>query len=176
MKPRYEYAEQLADSILDRNSEIDSWSTAIIDLCSDLRFDYREEKLEDSFSGAAIVDGSRKIVMVNSSHPEVRKRFSAAHEVGHLLLHGNQTLSIDHHSPLVLFRDENSSKGVDWREKEANFFAACLLMPRRKILTAIKVFDSGTLTEDQIQTLADKFEVSTQAMCIRLTQLGFLHY
>lgn len=176
MKPRYEYVEKLADSLLERYEDLDVTSTPVVDLCDDLKFSYQEELLEDSFSGAAVVDGSKKIVMVNASHPEVRKRFSTAHEIGHLLLHGNQTLSIDSHSPLVMFRDENSSKGVDWREKEANFFAACLLMPQKKVLAAIQEIGSGSVSEEQIQLLAEKFEVSTQAMCIRLTQLGFINY
>ena len=176
MKPRYEYVEQLAYSLLERYKELDVVATPVVDLCDDLRFAYQEEFLEDAFSGAAIVDGSKKIVMVNASQSETRKRFSAAHEIGHLLLHGNQALSIDSNSPQVMFRDENSSKGIDWREKEANFFAACLLMPKKRVLTAIQEIGTGSVSEEQIQIMADRFEVSTQAMCIRLTQLGFINY
>jgi Zn-dependent peptidase ImmA (M78 family) len=49
--------------------------------------------------------------------------------LGHLLLHDQEELHVDRAFPTVRLRDDVSSKGVDDAEKEANLFAAELLMP-----------------------------------------------
>ncbi len=60
-----------------------------------------------------------------------------------------------------------SSQGTDIEEKEANLFAAELLMPARFIehdIEEIGAFD--VLDEDSLDEFAQKYGVSTQAMSI----------
>jgi Zn-dependent peptidase ImmA (M78 family) len=74
----------------------------------------------------------------------------------------------------INLRDGNSSKGEIEDEKEANLFAAELLIPVQFIqeeLAAIEVLD---LEDDSIANLAKKYEVSTQAMAFRLSYLGYI--
>jgi Zn-dependent peptidase ImmA (M78 family) len=176
MKVRKELIKLEIEDILKDNQDLIGPPVDVIALCKRLGFRYEEEALEQDTSGAAVVDGNTKIVLINLHHHGNRKRFTAAHEIGHLLLHKNLTLNLDRHSPVVLFRDGKSSKGYDWKEKEANYFAAQLLMPEKLILNRLEKHDPGHLTENDVEEIAAEFQVSTQAMCIRLSQLGFVSY
>lgn len=104
-------------------------------------------------------NGRRFYIAVNSRHIEVRRRFTAAHELGHLLLH-NGILTPDMYFDCSIRLDDD-----DRREREANAFAAEFLMPRRLVYDLI---DAGcTSTSD----LAKRFHVSGQAMHWRLRTL-----
>ncbi len=125
----------------------------------------------------------RALIGVNSSHSTSRKRFTIAHEIGHFLLHEGDALHVDQREGVDLGlrmkrRDPESSLGTDDEEKEANFFAAELLMPTSLLesdLLAMKMEAPEDEDEDIIEKLADRYEVSIQAMTFRLTNLGLLH-
>lgn len=109
---------------------------------------------DDMFSGKgdAITQlrGEFTFIIYNDSRAVVRKRFSVAHELGHLYLghlHGNS--SID-------FNSEN------YDEMEANTFAAYLLMPPDLLRKDIKA--GMTNPED----LATKYQVSLDALWLQL--------
>lgn len=62
-------------------------------------------------------------------------------------------------------------------EREANYFAMCLLMPEHFVRQEIKeIFKNGIdiLEDKNIKKLADKFQVSEQLMIMRLTQLEII--
>jgi Zn-dependent peptidase ImmA (M78 family) len=99
---------------------------------------------------------SPPIISINADRSRTRQRFSIAHELGHLLLH----------DPGQRFRDNFSSMGLDLREIQANQFAAKLLMPSWMVNAYARV--GARLT-----ALAGLFDVSPQAMRIRLEQLGY---
>src|SRR5208282_1036377 len=88
------------------------------------------QSLEDDVSGFLYRDQDQSVIGVNTHHAPVRQNFTTAHELGHLLLHDQEQLHIDH-GFRVRLRDDVSSQGTDEAEREANFFAASLLMPRR---------------------------------------------
>lgn len=96
-----------------------------------------------------------------------------AHELGHLILHRFDDVHISKQ------RDGISELGTDREEIEANRFAAELLMPEsmiRKSVTNLGGIDPFDQDLDIIEKLADQFEVSPQAMNIRLSTLGFLSF
>ncbi|MBA3362354.1 MAG: ImmA/IrrE family metallo-endopeptidase [Acidimicrobiia bacterium] len=96
--------------------------------------------------------------MINRDEAKVRQRFSAAHELKHIL---------DDQATLHLYRRGLLAGGQDWlTERICDWFAANLLMPR---LWVKRAWVSGN--QDPIE-LARLFEVSTDAMRIRLDQLG----
>jgi Zn-dependent peptidase ImmA (M78 family) len=113
------------------------------------------------------------IIGVNAMHSETRRRFSIAHELGHLAMHQSEDFHIDERYPID-FRAELSSMGTDDREIEANQFAAELLMPRNMIVAAFADLPPHIDSDDAVERLADQFKVSTQAMTIRLSALGLL--
>src|SRR3954470_3126160 len=74
------------------------------------------------------------VIGVNSLDTPTRRRFTIAHEIGHLILHGDEHLHIDEKFPVSLRRDGKSSLGIDRREVDANQFASELLMPRHLLI------------------------------------------
>ncbi|MAS95884.1 MAG: hypothetical protein CMO55_21985 [Verrucomicrobiales bacterium] len=93
--------------------------------------------------------------------PEVRIRFSLAHELGHFYLdHHREALcqGISHDSEQALMSDRE-------REREADCFAASLLIPRREIKQ--RTGDKGFMDMKQIVELADDLNVSIPAAAIR---------
>jgi Zn-dependent peptidase ImmA (M78 family) len=69
-------------------------------------------------------------------------------------------------------RNAKSSEGSDFREIEANQFAACLLMPEHLVHEKVKALKSHDV-EDAVKRLARTFRVSEKAMAIRLGVLGY---
>lgn len=128
-------------------------------------------------SGFAYQKSGEKIIGVNKLDGDERKRFTIAHELGHLLLHKN-SVSYDQ-GGIMMFRDGHSSEGIDRKEVQANRFAAELLMPEQDIrldLAKEKTFDLMTTPEllsTFVVRMANKYKVSEQAMYIRLTTLYF---
>jgi Zn-dependent peptidase ImmA (M78 family) len=117
----------------------------------------------------------RHVIGVNAMHSEARQRFTIAHELGHLRLHKDEEFHVDEKAPIRLrFRNEASGQGDDADEIEANCFAAELLMPTQFLEREIAAIKPGTEPEDAVQQLADKFNVSVQAMTIRLSAMGRL--
>src|ERR1041384_7945755 len=44
----------------------------------------------DDVSGLLVIEDDKGMIGVNASHPQVRQRFTIAHEVGHYVLHRDQ--------------------------------------------------------------------------------------
>ena len=103
-------------------------------------------------------------VAVNAAHADVRQRFTAAHELGHYIYH--RDLLGQGVGDTRAYRAEGTplpnSAIRPVHERQANSFAANLLMPRATI-AALK---AEGVTEPQ--DLANRLEVSLHAMCIRL--------
>lgn len=133
-----------------------------------------EEPSENNFSGFLFRSpDSAPVIGVNSHHPPTRKRFTIAHELGHLLLHSKSGVHVD--EAVVQMRDARASAGVDEEEMEANRFAAELLMPRSFLEEDLVAL--GTIFADDeraIASLAKRYKVSTQAMAIRLSVLNLI--
>lgn len=132
------------------------------------------EPFKGGISGMLYRDSHRSVIGVNSFHAQTRQRFTIAHELGHLLLHETRPMIVDTH---VYRRDEVSSMGTKKEEREANAFAAELLMPKDFVERAVDglIDDHPTITANQlVARLASQFEVSEQAMEIRLGNLDIL--
>lgn len=98
-------------------------------------------------------------IHLRDDEPVVRQRFSAAHELKHVIDHGKAKLA---YPPIY----DLSSK--EREEKVADYFAACLLMPKRWVKS---LWGKGV---QDVATLAKMFDVSRQAMRIRLEQLQLI--
>jgi len=132
------------------------------------------QSLEDDVSGFLYRDTAQAVIGVNTHHAPARQNFTTAHELGHLLLHDQEQLHVDH-GFRVRLRDDVSSQGTDEAEREANFFAASLLMPKEFLETDLASEDSVDLLDDDfLHGLARKYGVSTQALVNRLKNLGYI--
>lgn len=112
-------------------------------------------------SGATSWDATAKVwrIRLRSQDAAVRQRFSLAHELKHIVDHP----FIDHAYPTIGRRHSRVRA-----ETVCDYFAACLLMPRPWVKAA---WTSGV---QEIESLAELFGVSTQAMTYRLVDLGLL--
>jgi len=98
--------------------------------------------------------GLRPFIFFNMGKSGERRRFDAAHELAHLVLHR-------HGSP----------NGVE-AEKEAHAFAGAFLMPT----ASIKALGRVIPTLDYILQLKKRWIVSAAAMTLRLHEVGHLTY
>lgn len=98
-------------------------------------------------------------IFVEANHSNTRQRFTIAHELGHLLLHPDTYIHRD------TKRQIHSSS---YKEREANQFAAELLMPRWMVTFA---FDHLAQSPE---ALAGLFDVSPEAMSIRMRKLNLI--
>ena len=133
--------------------------------------------LGDDVSGLLISKGDTTAIAVQASDAPNRRRFTIAHEIGHFYLRHQfepgEHVHVDH-GHAITPRNSRSRTGVDPKEIEANQFAACLLMPTKLLEARIKALRTGSLRDSHVTYLANEFEVSEQAMTIRLSTLGHL--
>ena len=132
------------------------------------------DSLEGDLSGFLYRDASHAVIGVNTSHSTARQNFTIAHELGHLLLHDQEALHVDHEFRVRL-RSDVSSQGTDEAEQEANYFAASLLMPKEFIERDLAGQEYVDMYDDDLlEGLARKYGVSAQAFAIRLKTLGYI--
>lgn len=98
-------------------------------------------------------------IVLNGAEPQVRQRFSLAHEFKHVL-----------DSPFIgfLYPDIEGMSRHERGERVADYFAGCLLMPK---LWVNRAWTSGV---QQLPALARRFGVSQAAMQVRLLQIGLI--
>jgi Zn-dependent peptidase ImmA (M78 family) len=95
-------------------------------------------------------------IYINSKDIPARRSFTLAHELGHAIL--------KHENPGVLLR--STVNGNDSPiEKEANYFAANLLIPEEFLIRKIR---KHNLSANDIDILADLFAVSYSFMKYRM--------
>ncbi len=113
----------------------------------------------DKLKGRVIIDDGLKVIGVNENHPKTLQRFTIAHELGHYL-NGHE------HFEKTFIKDETRFYDSYFQqEKEADAFAAELLMP--KSILEKDLAEHGL----DIEKLKEKYQVSEQALWIRLTTL-----
>jgi Zn-dependent peptidase ImmA (M78 family) len=134
------------------------------------------DSITPNISGVIYFQTERFTILINQQKSAVRQYFTTAHEFGHYFLHDDwlqanasngfidfsETLDGD---TMLLRHDELSLSQVDvQKEREANNFAAELIMPEDKVR------EFWSLTHD-ITECANAFQVSKSAMAVRLERL-----
>lgn len=176
MKVRYGLVDRLVEKLSKDYPLLNKAPVDIEKIVKRLGIDLIQKDFKKAMSGAAIVDADERIISINRKEPLNRKRFTIAHELGHILLHYDQELNVDL-EPIRLNRDEKSTTGESWREIEANYFAACLLMPTELVRRYYSIFLKQCDDEDVVlESMSQKFQVSIQAMSIRLSKLGIISF
>jgi len=115
-----------------------------------------EQSYDLPASGSAVWDGSCWVITLQAAEYELRQRFSLLHEYKHI---------VDHPTRYLIQGDKNLS-AESMAEKVADYFAACVLMPKAWIKAS---FFGQT---QSVERLARHFAVSPKAMSVRLRQLG----
>jgi Zn-dependent peptidase ImmA (M78 family) len=144
-------------------------------LCNFYGVQLEYKRLENNISGFYVVKNDRPYIVCNQNDSVKRQRFTIAHELGHHFLHKDTPLFVNKKGGLssqIYHRNEESSTGEIRKEREANAFAAALLMPENLIEDQVFNCENTIDIDDLINDLAEKFDVSTQAMSFRLANLG----
>jgi Zn-dependent peptidase ImmA (M78 family) len=112
-------------------------------------------------SGASYWDQSvgSWIIQLSRADSWQRRRFTLAHEYKHIIDHGRQSL---------LYRGTRRTAAALQAEQAADYFAGCLLVPRRMLKRA---WGNGI---QRTAELARLFQVSEQAIGVRLRQCGLV--
>jgi Zn-dependent peptidase ImmA (M78 family) len=160
-----EHIETQAEAIL-RKAGIGSLPVPVEEIAAKHQIRIRRAPHRD-FSGMLIRKDGHALIGVSTSEPSVRQRFTIAHELGHFFLHTDKDAFVD-------YRDNMKGIVRTPREKEANMFAAALLMPRQILLKDFRAIAKDGLSDDELSSLAKKYVVSEDAMRFRLINLNFL--
>jgi len=134
----------------------------------------------------------RGTILIESSLSEKgpigRENFTVMHEVFHWLLHQNYFTPVGKSVAVAKRMDKffksrkphkkftTTLERVEW---QANYAAACFLMPEKEVITAFNRlyaitkgrFSDVTLLKDVIKILAEGFHVTSEAMLYRVQEL-----
>ncbi|ABI78223.1 DNA-binding protein [Hyphomonas neptunium ATCC 15444] len=124
------------------------------------------DKLDYGVSGLYAYDSQiGPCILFNSEHPPTRRAMTGAHELGHFIGTRNQ--------PDIVYEGEPE----DPREEVyANAFAAAFLMPAQAVRRMYQEYQevSGKFTPRHLILMAHRWNVSEEAMCLRLEGLKLL--
>ncbi|MBY6676248.1 ImmA/IrrE family metallo-endopeptidase [Rhodococcus sp. BP-332] len=112
-------------------------------------------------AGASYWDTTRRtwVILLSRADSWQRQRFTLAHEYKHIIDHGRSG---------DLYRGDRRASAATQAERVADYFAACVLMPRRALK---RVWGNGMQRTD---ALAAYFQVSERAIGVRLRQTGLV--
>lgn len=156
-KPDFQKVKAEAEKMIEQNG-ITEPVVPVFQLAENLGYKITFFPSEGELSKVAgITRPDSKIIFVNQADPVYRQSFTIAHELGHIVLG---------HTPdkfgLLL---RNTHIETTDEEKEANAFAAYLLMPDSLLKETMRKYN---LDEKNIEILAGIFGVSNEAMRNRL--------
>jgi Zn-dependent peptidase ImmA (M78 family) len=169
-------ARQKAEGLLDR-LEMRAPPIDVHRIARELGLPVVAANLGEGVAGLLVSRGGVSVVCVQEGDPKLRQRFTIAHEIGHHYL-GHQFERGAHvhvdHGHLISQRSPRSTDGADASEIEASQFAASLLMPWGMLRARIAEITRGPLLDVHVTQLAEEFQVSEQAMALRLATLDVL--
>lgn len=130
----------------------------------------KRRSFEESLEGLSVCKKKKWYIFLNEASDkyewEFRVLFTLAHEFGHIYIPSHR---------LMLFADgmmKRKAEGEDVVdtviEKEADYFASCLLMPKEWML---REFDGDTFSFEVLVRTATKLRVSLSSMLVRYVSL-----
>lgn len=124
------------------------------------------------FDGTIMKCGNSFQIRLSTFQDRLRKRFTIAHELGHLFLH----MGFKTNDEIWNSMDNNKYYrfGSSEREYQANEFAASLLMPEKMYINTVIEHAEGNIVD--ISIIANIFQVSIEAASNRGKFLGILKW
>lgn len=110
----------------------------------------------DHFDGISAWADGIPVIAVNLKHDSVRRRFTIAHELGHILLE---------------FKEEQDSKE---REKLCHAFAGSFLLPKDVIYSELGSHKRQKIAVLELEKLKEIYGISIQAIMVRIYNLGII--
>lgn len=132
----------------------------LFQIINNMNIHYKESFLGEGILGSCKSRGLKRLIVVNPNiEYDGRKRFTIAHELGHLLMHqGSHSCNDD------MINVRRTSNMI---ENEANSFASELLMPCRAIQEYLKTED---VSSKLIKKISEQYESSLTAAAVTLVK------
>jgi Zn-dependent peptidase ImmA (M78 family) len=179
MGVRRKFIRDLADKLLATHCPTGA-PVDVEAIAEHFKIEIKLERVDDELSGFLFRDDAgRAIIGANRNHHENRRRFTIAHELGHFLLHEAERVHLDSRISgyTLQLRNPESSTGENINEREANLFAAEILMPAKFLKKDLRSSALDLLDDEKLfKDLAKKYKVSVQALTIRLNNLGYISH
>jgi Zn-dependent peptidase ImmA (M78 family) len=130
-----------------------------------------EETFEDHFEGLIHCKNDKFYIYLNKrlceSMPAGRINFTIAHELGHYFLPWHKKSLVE--NELMQQKQDSFVQEDELIEREAEYFASCLLMPEKEITAA---FSEAPFSLSLIDAVAEQFGVSRYACIVRYVEKG----
>lgn len=118
-------AERLLDTAWGNRFPVDP-----VQIARNLGLDVLEIELEANVTGAILKEpGQDPTIFVNANDSPNRQRFTAAHELGHYVMHATEPEAFDYIDERPALADPGASMAEDF----ADAFASELLMPEKEV-------------------------------------------
>lgn len=154
MEPDYSKAKKQAEKIIEENCILEP-PIKIIYIAENYGLTVFISDFENP-KQSGILNFDEKIVHLNRADHAFRQRFTAAHELGHFLMHKDLgEKHIERRSPIL--------GDKEWYEKEADAFAAHLLVPLH--------FLKKELSVETVRSLSKKYQVSEDVIGYQLKRI-----
>ena len=157
--------EEITTNLLNRYNYIDD----MVDIANIVRqqnYNVFIDDLDNNISG--YVDHENRDVVLNKNETPERRRFTLAHELGHIILNSNNRIQ---HRDNIL-NNQLDIYSNDDKEVEANYFAGCILMPKNVFIREFNNIKGNI--DYKIQKLASYFGVSKLAVSVRANVLNLI--
>lgn len=171
-KERLEFFSEVTEELFNSYSQDGKIIPEII--CDAANIGYSTGEYGDKFDGMLQFDGKAFHIFINSSvsNSLIRQRFTFCHELGHFIIdeHRNalaKGISLGHFS-------QTGFQSDILVEREADFFAAGLLMPRRRFTKEYQSFRGFSF--ENIKRLANSYQSSVLSVIFRLFQLDLHNF
>jgi hypothetical protein len=147
--------------------------------------------LRKKFGRRGIVFSKKRLIVIDSKEMDDDLhgyRFTLAHEIGHLILHGDFIDTLDDSTEAALLTDlaNADTHEASKMEREASSFAGRILVPTDALILAVDVMRKEILVKAKLdiadlkdeahsviaQTLSHKFDVAPEVVRRRLVEEG----
>ncbi len=159
-KPDYNKVLAITKKVLEENYVLTP-PIDIVEIASNYGLTVHESSFDEVNNVAGFIDPETRKIVVNESDSPNRKSFTIAHELGHWLMH-QSLLESDPDTYAILYRIPLGGASEDYIEREANFFAANLLVPSEML------HDFYHKRGYDMATIAEIFRVSQEVIGYRI--------
>lgn len=176
--------DEAVRKILCQNNMEEIIPVNVWELARRLGFNVLEGNFQDKHTSGMMIDSqeiinpfrSKRVIIINRLDSDEIQAFTIAHELGHFILHkkGQETFFEAFHFAYTLAGKNELSSDV-WlrkaREDEADYFAACLLMPRDKFINSVITSRNRNSNMWLIKELAITYMVPEEAVEKRIKEI-----
>ncbi|WP_336718253.1 ImmA/IrrE family metallo-endopeptidase [Chryseobacterium mucoviscidosis] len=130
--------EAIANSVLSKYVKKGGVHKVFQEIMHSEKIKYKEVLSKNTdFVGALTKNKDQAYIFVNKDIDNIgRKHFTIAHELGHYFLSHNLHSNLGFCTNNDIFEEEHQKNPI---EREANYFASCLLMPKEKVKSAFLI-------------------------------------